>query len=729
MSRKSIFRSVNTMALFSALLSAQPFADCAYAAQIDIPGPAGSVAFGRAVKALPNGNIVVTDPAFTDPSNAILQVGAVYLLTPVGSVISRVTGGIAGDHVGSGEITVLSNGNFVIESPDWHNGPDGNSAGAVTWGSATVGLTGVVSAANSLVGAAGDRLADLNQIYPYRKVVYALVNGNYVVRSPHWHNDVGAVTWGNGNIGTFGPVSAANSLVGSTTGDVVGSGLQQAGGILWDNVAILSNGNYVVSSPQWDNGSIVDAGAVTWGDGTAGTSGVVSAANSLVGSTTGDYVGFNGAAALSNGNYVVASPAWHNGLIVDAGAATWGNGAGGIHGPVTALNSLVGTMTDSEVGYPGVIPLSNGNYVVASDVWDNATTANAGAATWANGETGLTGPVSAGNSLVGTKANDFVGSSVRPLSNGNYLVQSPLWDNGAAVSAGAATWANGATGLVGVVSVANSLVGTTTQDYVGDSVTPLSNGNYVVTSSVWHNSGMQYAGAVTWGNGSGGSVGVVSAANSLVGTAANDEVGNQPSEALSNGHYVVASPYWHGGGAATWGDGNVGTSGPIATANSFLGLGENYASITALSNGNYVVRNESWNNGALSQAGAVAWVDGRSGVSGQFGPSNALLGVPSGFYIGAQVVALSNGDYVISSPSFSQSMISGNLGAVTLGRGRGGLVGVVDATNSVIGTIPGSYPTMSYSYDPVRDQLVVGQPRSHLISLFKADQLFADGLD
>ena len=54
----------------------------------------------------------------------------------------------------------------------------------------------------------------------------------------------------------------------------------------------LSNGNYVVRSPDWDNGAVTDAGAVTWGNGTTGITGAVSAANSLVGSTADDQVGY-----------------------------------------------------------------------------------------------------------------------------------------------------------------------------------------------------------------------------------------------------------------------------------------------------------------------------------------------------------------------------------------------------------------------------------------------------
>ena len=53
----------------------------------------------------------------------------------------------------------------------------------------------------------------------------------------------------------------------------------------------LSNGNYVVSSTLWDNGAVADAGAVTFGNGVTGVTGVVNAANSLVGGTAGDWVG------------------------------------------------------------------------------------------------------------------------------------------------------------------------------------------------------------------------------------------------------------------------------------------------------------------------------------------------------------------------------------------------------------------------------------------------------
>ena len=140
-----------------------------------------------------------------------------------------------------------------------------------------------------------------------------------------------------------GVVSAANSLVGSSTFDVIG-GWPFAGGSR-NLVVALTNGNYVVGSPGWDNGAIVDAGAVTWGNGTSGVTGVLSAANSLIGSKAGDLVGNVGAKALTNGNYVVMSGAWDNGSIVDAGALTWGSGTTGVTGTVSVANSFAGSMS------------------------------------------------------------------------------------------------------------------------------------------------------------------------------------------------------------------------------------------------------------------------------------------------------------------------------------------------------------------------------------------------
>ena len=217
-------------------------------------------------------------------------------------------------------------------------------------------------------------------------------------------------------------------LTGSTAGDRVGCWLANGSSCQYFGVTVLSNGNFVVTSLYWHNGAsagagaAANAGAVTWGSSVTGVSGEVSAANSLVGATANDQVGYDGVTALNNGNYVVASPYWQNGTATHAGAVTWGNGATGVSGVVSAANSLVGSTANDHVGYFFIMALNNGNYVVVSPDWNN----NAGAVTWGNGATGVKGVVSVDNSLVGSSASDHVGYYfISALNNGNYVVASP----------------------------------------------------------------------------------------------------------------------------------------------------------------------------------------------------------------------------------------------------------------------------------------------------------------
>ena len=321
----------------------------------------------------------------------------------------------------------------------------------------------------------------------------------------------------------MGVVSAANSLIGGSPNDKVG----------FPGVTPLTNGHYVVCSRNWTNPSTVTAnvGAVTWGNGTSGIVGPVSTANSLIGSTADDNVGASGVTALSNGNYVVRNPNWDNPSppAVNVGAVTWGNGSTGIVGSVSASNSLIGSTANDNVGNVSVTALANGNYVVCSWLWDNPSPAraNVGAATWGNGTMGIVGAISAANSLIGSTENDSVGLfGARALTNGNYVVVSPEWNNPSPVteSVGAATWGNGATGIVGTISASNSLIGSAANDSAGEGdVTALANGHYVVHNDDWDNPSpaTSNAGAKTLGNGNTGTSGIITNANSVLGTALN----------------------------------------------------------------------------------------------------------------------------------------------------------------------------------------------------------------
>lgn len=640
------------------------------------------------VTALTNGNFVVLSTAW-DNLGAINVGAATWASGTAGvsgaiSAANSLIGSTAGDNVGINGVTELSSGNFLIRSGRWANGAAAE-AGAVTWVNGAAGVTGALSAANSLVG------VKALQNIGATGTVTLLTNGNYVVTSIGWDNgaatSAGAVTWGSGATGISGVISAANSLVGSSANDQVGG----------QGITALTNGNYVVSSSNWNNGGTADVGAVTWVDGTTGLVGAVSAANSLIGPTAGDFVGNFGAVALTNGNYVVRSSLWDNGAVDKAGAATWANGATGLVGTVTTANSLVGSTTLDGVSNSFVLALTNGNYVVGSQNWDNGAVVNAGAVTWGNGTTGTTGVVSDLNSLVGSTANDGVGvNGATALTNGNYIVRSQNWDNGAVSNAGAVTWGSGTAGVAGAVSAANSLVGSTAGDAVGaEAVIALSSGNYIVPTSSWDNGAVANAGAVTWGSGTAGVSGTISAANSLVGSTANDQVGVTGIVVLTNGNYVVRSANWDNGavanaGAVTWGSGTAGVSGTISTANSLVGSTASDqvggGGVTALSNGNYVVRSPTWDNGAVSDAGAATWGSGTTGVMGAVSAANSLVGSTTNDQVsGTGVTALTNGNYVVASSAWNNGAISA-AGAVTWGSGTSGVTGPVTVANSLVGS-------------------------------------------
>ena len=437
---------------------------------------------------LPNSNYVISSPFWDNPVGPVKNVGAATWCngatgaTGLVDSTNSLIGGTEDDRVGGARVTALANGNYVVLSPSWDN-PAGSirDVGAATWGNGATGIKGLVTSSNSLIGANTDDNVGTEAT--------ALTNGHYVVSSQRWNNpegpiqSVGAVTWCNGVTGRTGVVTAQNSLTGSSVNDRIGGSVSSGN----SGVTALTNGNYVVRSPFWDNpqGSIIDVGAVTWGNGSLGIVGTVNASNSLIGQSPRDYVGGsdvnqgsdNGITALTNGNYIVNSPKWNNpnGPIIDAGAVTWCNGAIGCTGLVTQSNSLIGGTEGDNVGYldgsSRRTALANGNYVVVSPYWTNPLGGlqNAGAVTWGNGTTGLTGIVSASNSLVGERPFDaiydanFVGINIRALANGNYVVRNFAWDNpiGPIYEAGAITCGNGLGGTVGSVSSTNSVMGTT----------------------------------------------------------------------------------------------------------------------------------------------------------------------------------------------------------------------------------------------------------------------------
>lgn len=619
--------------------------------------------------------VVIRTSAWSGGKGAITWGDAVTGVIGTISAANSLVGSTAGDAVGAAGFTSLSNGNYVLLNSGWNGG-----AGAITFVNPAAPPTGAVSSVNSLVGSsAGDGVGSAFQ---------NLFNGKSVARASSWNGGMGAVTWYNNASGTYGAVSSANSLVGSSTTDQVGS----------NSLINFSNGKGAIYTPAWNG----NAGALTFvADLTVGITGTVSGANSLVGASPGDLLGSGGISTLSNGNRVVLSPAASIGAS-STGAVTWFSATTGVTGPLTAANSLVGTHASDQVGSGGITNLGGGNYVIRSPEWNGTR----GAATWASGVQPITGAPdaitsAAGSSVYGTTAGDRVGDNgVWLLNNGNFLVRSQSWSNNGTVTGGGALtfgdWASGFA-MPGPVTDTNSLVGNSAGDAIGSGgIVNLSSGNYVVKSPNWSGG----AGAVTFGDGSIMQAGTVVAgdARSIVGSASSDHVGGGSVQILSyaGGHFLVTSPDWNGNaGAVTWGSKTTGfvNPGTVGTSNSFVGGAPNSyvgsGAITQLYSGNYLIYSPQWNGGA----GAVTFAPGNAALTGTLGAADgrSLLGATPTDALGSGgIQILDNGHFIVKSPNWSNSG-SLNAGAVTWGSESSGFVnpGFVDNTNSLVGTHAG----------------------------------------
>ncbi len=636
-----------------------------------IDGPVGSEKFGENIYVLPNGNFVIVDSYYDDGSTQ--NVGAVYLYNGLTKqLISTLKGDQANDNVGFGGVTVLSNGNYVVSSLQWRFGGS-SSKGAVTFCNANTGVNGVVSTTNSVVG---------NAFFDnVRGAVYALPNGNYVICSPGWAFGKGANTLCNGTSGRVGLLTTATSLTGAVDTDGIGgsitilsdgnyvvnsTGFQNGkGAITWcssttgligvvsttnslygrsandfvgNHTYALTNGNYVACVNDWDlNGGNNNIGAVVLCRGSVAAE--VNATNAMIGTSSFYGLGSSFITVLTNGNYVINSGGMSaSGGIQAFGAATWCSGSLPIGqdissgSTVSASNSIIGNKTGDRLGQ-ATFALTNGNYVVASSGWGNGSNINAGAVTWANGTQTSSFVVSSSNSIVGVTAGDRVGGinefgvtnekDIVVLSNGNYVIRAPYWDNTASgfSNAGSVRLCSGTTPSSGVLNFSNSLVGSFSNYRLGEFVTGLTNGNYVI-SGVFSS---------TWASGTTGIVGNVTASNSLKGPN-NTQI--EQVFALSNGNYVVRSIFDSANGsfgAATLCNGSQTNGGQLISINNSLTGSANQnavvTTVTALTNGKYIVYSQQLKNNASVEVGAVTLGNGATTSAGKkITTCNSIIG-------------------------------------------------------------------------------------------------------
>ncbi|WP_419811998.1 hypothetical protein [Bacterioplanoides sp.] len=460
-------------------------------------GDNGNDQIGRRI-ALVGDNYVIASP--NDTVDGIANAGSVRLMHGrTGEQLAIVTGKTANAFLGSGGITQLTNGHLVVASPST---AVGNLSGV-----------GSVQLLNGVTGEPiGEPLTGVAENDVFGSDVYALPNNNYVIVSSSASNgaleDVGSVVLVDGETGR----QIGTTLFGDQENDRLGR----------KKLAILKNGNYVITSPDDNLGDISRAGSVRLFNAITGEQ----IGSTFYGDQTDDLIGSNGTFTLDNGNYVVASANDNEKGVSYAGSVRLFDGETG-----AAIGSpIVGDANNDQIG-GDITVLPGGNYVIASASDNENGLEDVGSVRLINGETGQ--PI--GQPLAGDNIGDSLGSrGVRVLNNGNYVVASHLDDENSVTDSGSVRLINGRTGE----QIGEAFVGDNQDDRIGfTGVAAFSNNNYLVSSQTDTVNGVTFAGSVQLFNGATGeTIGTLKA-----GESATDQLGRSGIVELNSGNYVVIS--------------------------------------------------------------------------------------------------------------------------------------------------------------------------------------------
>lgn len=689
---------------------------CAYEV-VELPAPPGSVVFGESVAVLANGNFVVVDSQALDQGIR----GAVHLYAPDGTRISTLRAG-AGPNLTARSVEPLPDGRFVVRSREWF-GPQG-FVGAITVLDGRVGIDGVISPENSLVGTTNlDGVGDAGALL--------LDDGTLVFIVPRWDRgslqDAGAVVTMRPGPPIVGEISAANAIVGTSPGD----------GIEMRLPVSLSGNRFAVAMPYWDGSPGTDFGAVRVVGPNDAATGELTFQNALIGTSTGDRVGTR-IQALANGNLVVRSPEWDSIFHGDAGAVTWLDAGSPATGPVTIGNSLYGARVGERIGLEPVVPLHHGHYVVALPEWPRNSAAPFGAVVWRDGFRAIGEAFSASIAWRGASPGDRVGlAGVVALTNGNFVIASPSWSRGTVANAGAVTWVDGSRATSGVVSTQNSLFGGGAgADLVGSSAAiALPNGAFLAVSDAWGGSGGPGApGAVTWGDGRSPLVGAVDPSNSLVGPHPDARLGSV-AVPLADGSLVVGSPSIDVFGRDEAGllrriPGDGPSTGVIPIAGSAVGDATNnrLSTVVPLPDGGWAILDAFFGAPSPGSFGAIRWCAAGSSCSGAISPTNALVGAQPGDQVGGSPVLRLAGGVLAFIHPVVQLAPGGSRGALSIIRGRDRPIGPVTTANAI--AAPEGLGE-SVDYDPARDQAIVASETENRVRIvrFSPSLLFRDGME
>ena len=394
---------------------------------------------------------------------------------------------------------------------------------------------------------------------------------------------------------------------------------------------------------------------------------------------------------LPNGNIAVTDP-------FDSSVVA-GGGAVHLFDPVaqTVIASIYGDNANDNLGSAGLTRLSNGNYVITSPLDDNGGITDAGSVRLVNGTTGAEIAV-----IQGDEANDTLGlGSAIELPNGNFVVGSPFDNPAGLADAGTVQLVNGVSGAV-IATVA----GDDASDGLGAGlIIGLDNNNVVIQSSTDTNAGILLAGSVRLIDGATGT----QLGTTVYGTTAFDALGGGDFAELSNSNYVITSPLEDSGGITNAGtirvfDGATGLQigATIAgdVAEDQLGLGI----VEPLSNNNFVVTSLLDDEGGINNAGSARLVNGLTGAE-----IVTIAGTSADEQLGF-VTPLTNGNFVLASP-FADILPADNEGTVRLFNGvTGAQIGPTaqgDVANDQLGfgstlaLINGNYVVTSVADDEV----------------------------
>ena len=438
---------------------------------------------------------------------------------------------------------------------------------------------------------------------------------------------------------------------------------------------ILSNGNFVIRE-QYDATGEGDyrANVYLYDPSTQAVIATISDDNN--GDNLGaddESNGIPGIVGLANGNFVIISSRDDVNGVVNAGSVMYINGQTGQQ----IGSTISGDHANDNLGSDGIVELSNGNFVIASDNDNTDTKTQAGSIILVDGQTGAV----VGTPLRGNDDYDRLGAyienrdAIAALPNGNFVVtnhnddRTGLIIGGPYIDAGQVFLVNGSTGT----KIGETFEGDNSEDWIGENgVEVLPNGNYVVASKRDDVSGLTNAGSVYLFDGNTGDI----IGSPVVGDAANDQVGEKimvPSSGHSN--FVVAS-YRDDNGA-------IDQAGVVKLINGSTGaeIAEHKGQSTsdwlgvrgdALANGNFIIISGGYDVGMVANAGYIAVIDGTTG---------AILGTPisntvSGNWLNPSWLNLSNGNSVL--------ILWEDPGTATT---RGGRVMLVDgSTGAELGT-------------------------------------------